>query len=338
MKDKSWNDAFPEVPEHVHQAVLDTLAGLEDRKVKKMKKSKMIILAAAMVAVFGLTVGASEIFKWNERAAEVFVADEEQQTALVMGQIAQEEYQTISDNGLTIRAIQTIQDNNCFYALFEVTAEDESIQITSGYNMGVTVNHQGGENPFSMLNLSFVDDSRQTVSNSRYYEITGTKTDPGNEDLNISIQFTSLNAPGEKAMEGEHLLEGNWEFALSLHAAEPVCYEINRECQIAGCAVTVKRAELTPISVKLVCDEEGVRQLEESEGIHLDQADVLRALFVNGIRYQDGTIVEEMGHQELWAGYENGDYTKTARLSSVIDVDKVCALLVGDNMDEINLQ
>ncbi len=341
MKDKKWNDAFPEVPEHVHQAVLSTLAGLDDGKVKrvrKMKKSKMIILAAAMAAVLGMTVSASEIFKWNHKAEEVFHADEDQQTALVMGQIAREEYQTVTDNGLTIQAIQTIQDNNCFYALFEISAEDKSIQITPDYSMDFLMDCQGEENPFSMLSWDFVDEGRQAVSNSRYFEITGTKMNPGSEDLNMDITFTSLNGPGEKAMEGEHLLEGSWEFEINLHTTEPVCYELDRECQIAGCQVTVNRVELTPISIKLICEEEDVRQLEVKEGISLEQADSLSALYVNGIRYQDGTVVEEMGYQELEAGYSDGKYTKTARLSGVIDVEKVSALLVGDNMDEINIR
>ncbi len=341
MQNNEWNEAFPEVPEHVHQVVLSTLAGLDDgkvKKVRKMKKGKMIILAAAMVAVLGMTVSASEIFKWNQKAGEVFGADDEQQTALVMGDIAREEYQTISDNGLTIRSIQTIQDNNCFYALFEITAEDESVRITPDCSMDFLTDRQGEDNLFSMLSWGFVDESRQAVSNSRYFEMIGTKMNPGKEDLDLIIQFTSLNAPGEKAMEGEQLLKGNWEFALNLHAAEPVCYELDREYQIAGCPVTVNRVELTPISIKLVCDGEDARQLEEMEGISLEQADSLRALFVNGIRYQDGTVMEEMGYQELEAGYSEGNYTKTARLSSVIDVEKVSALLVGDNMDEISIR
>ena len=182
-----------------------------------------------------------------------------------------------------------------------------------------------------------MDEHRQTISNSRYFEIMGTKTNPGEEDLAMNIQFTSLNAPGEKAIAGDPVLEGNWEFTLNLHTTKPVCYEINKEYQIAGCAVTVKSIELTPISVKVVCKEEDVRQLETLEGINLDQADILRSLFVNGIKYHDGTVIEEMGHQELKAGYSDGDYVKTARFSSVIDVDKASALLVGDTMDEILL-
>ena len=85
MKNKNWYGEFPEVPEHVHQTVLSTLAGLDDRKVKKvkrMKKNKIIILAAAMTAVLGMTVSASEIFKWNKQAQEVFEAEKKKKKAL----------------------------------------------------------------------------------------------------------------------------------------------------------------------------------------------------------------------------------------------------------------
>lgn len=340
MMNKNWNRDFPEVPEHVHQTVLSTLAGLDERKgkrVKRMKKGKMIILIAAAVAVLGTTVSAAEIFKWNRRAAEVFVADEEQQKELVTEQIAQDSSQTVTDAGLTIQAVQTIQDNNCFYALFEITAEDESIQITADHSMGVLFDYPEDEDPFGYLGWGFVDDRQQPVSNSRYYEIYGTKALPGQEDLNMKVQFTSLNAPGAKAMDGESMLEGNWEFLLNLHAANPVHYEINRECQIAGYEIMIKSVELTPISVKLTCDLEDVRQLEKLEGVNLDQTDSIASLFINGIKYQDGTVVEEEGYQELQVSWENEIYAKTARLTTVIDPDKVSALLVGENMDEIAL-
>lgn len=340
MLNKNWSSEFPEVPEHVHQAVLNTFVELDDRnvkKVKRMKKSKIIVLIAAAVLVLGMTVSASEFFKWDQRAAEVFVADMEQQKRLAAEQIVQEKYQTVTDNGLTIQAIQTIQDDNCFYALFEITAEDESLQITSDNDMSFLIDYQGNEEPFSAFGCGFVGESEQTVSNSRYYELFGTKMNPEQEDLNMKILFTSLDAPGEKAMRGEPILEGNWEFVLNLHTTTPVRHEINKEYQIAGCAVTVKSVELTPISVKLVCDETDVRELEKLEGVNLDQADTLFSMLINGIKYQDGTIVKEDGYQELWVRCGDGEYAKTARLSEVIDVEKVSALLVGDTGDEIQL-
>lgn len=340
MKNKKWNREFPEVPEHVHQTVLSTLAGLDERKgkrVNRMKKGKAIILIAAAVAVLGTTVSAAEIFKWNRRAAEVFEADEIQQNKLVTEQIAQDTSQTVTDAGLTIEAVQNVQDNNCFYALFEITAKDESIQITQDHSMSFLYDFQDGESPFGALGWHFVDEESQTVSNSRYFEIIGTKTRPGSEDLHMKIQFTSLNAPGAKAMDGEPILEGNWEFVLDLHAIEPIRYDLNREYQIAGYPVTVKTVELTPISAKLAIDEEDARQLEKLEGVNLDQTDSLSSLWINGIKYQDGTIIEEDGFQEPLIRLGDGIYEKTARLTSVIDTNKVSALLVGEKMDEIAL-
>ena len=340
MMNKNWNREFPEVPEHVHQTVLSTLAGLDERKgkrVKRMKKSKMIILIAAAVAVLGTTVSAAEIFKWNRRAAEVFVADGEQQKELVTEQIVQDSSQTVTDNGLTIQAVQTIQDNNCFYALFEITAEDESIQITQDHSMSFLFDFPDGESPFGALGWHFVDEESQAVSNSRYFEIIGTKTRPESKDLHMKIHFTSLNAPGAKAMDGEPILEGNWEFMLDLHTAESVRYELNREYKIAGCDVMIRTVELTPISAKLSCDMEDARELEKLEGVNLDQTDSLASLWINGIQYQDGTIIEEEGYQEPLIRFEDGIYEKTARLTTVIDVDKVSALLVGESMDEIAL-
>lgn len=341
MKNKKWNREFPEVPEHVHQTVLSTLAGLDERKgkrVNRMKKGKAIILIAAAVAVLGTTVSAAEIFKWNRRAAEVFEADEIQQNKLVTEQIAQDTSQTVTDAGLTIEAVQTVQDNNCFYALFEITAKDESIQITQDHSMSFLFDFQDGESPFGALGWHFVDEESQPVSNSRYFEIIGTKTRLGSEDLHMKIQFTSLNAPGAKAMDGEPILEGNWEFVLDLHAIEPIRYDLNREYQIAGYPVTVKTVELTPISVKLTIGEEDARQLEKLEGVNLDQTDSLSSLWINGIKYQDGTIIEEDGFQEPLIRLGDGVYEKTARLTNVIDTNKVSALLLGENMDELPLQ
>lgn len=130
MKNRKWNREFPAVPQSVHQSVLDTLASLDVQEAKKVKKKKMkkrtvILLAAAMVAVLGVTAAAAGVFQWHDRAEEVFEAEPAVQEKLVMEEVAQPAYQTVSDSGLTVSAIQTIQDGNCFYALFEVAAETE---------------------------------------------------------------------------------------------------------------------------------------------------------------------------------------------------------------------
>ena len=92
MKNRQWNREFPDVPEYVHHTVSDTLAGLgngqekagmhikvvqKGEKMKRIKTRTMIILAAALIIILGTTVAAAELFRWNERATEIFEAEPE---------------------------------------------------------------------------------------------------------------------------------------------------------------------------------------------------------------------------------------------------------------------
>lgn len=203
MKKIEWKDYFPEVPDTIHQMMIETLDGLEEREEQKMKKSNkmkkrtMVLLAAALIGAMGMTAGAAGLFKWNERAAEVFVADEPLQDHLVMEQVVQEGTQSVTDNGITISLVQTIQDSNCFYALFDVTAEDGTL-IDENNALSMHVDYNGEEGPFCAMGWGFVQNYEQEVSNSRYFEIYGTKTVPDSSDLNMNITFVSFNKQGKK--------------------------------------------------------------------------------------------------------------------------------------------
>lgn len=344
MKNRQWNREFPEVPDSVHQTVLDTLAGLENKRIKgaKMKRFKtrtMIILAAALVIVLGTTVAAAELFRWNERATEIFEAEPELQNKLTTEEIAREEHQSVTDNGLTITAVQTIQDSNCFYALFEVTAEDSSIVIDENCGMDYLLDFQGAEDPFCAMGWGFVDHTRQEAGSSRYFEIFGTKIEESNADLHMGINFTTLTSPGEKAMNGAPLIEGNWDFDLTVHPAASTHIELNREYQIAGSQIRVESVDLSPLTGKITCNGEDIKAFTEKEGINLDQLDELTATYITGVKYQDGTVIEQNGFAMLWERYpEEGSYEKAVRFTQVIEPEKVSALLLGNDKDEIALQ
>lgn len=344
MKNEKWNCGFPDVPEHVHQSVLDTLAIIErqeDKKMKKgnkMKKRTMILLAAALIVVLGTTAAAAELFKWNQKAAEIFEAEPRIQDQLVMEQIAQDGAQSVTDNGLTITAVQTIQDSRCFYALFEVTAEDTGILINEDCGLEYFMDFAGGEDPFCAKTWSFVGRHRQEDGNSRYFEIFGTKHEEKEEALQMNLHFTALTGPGEKAAAGDVLIQGNWDFSLTIHPASSLAFDLNREFRIAGTDVFVKSLDLSPLTAVIIFDGEDIRDLEKKEGINIDQLDVLQSIRITGIKYQDGTVIEQDGFSSLKEGFtENGGYQITVRFSHVIEPERAAAVLLGDNKDEIGL-
>lgn len=355
MKNRQWNREFPEVPDQVHQTVLDTLAGLKEQKDEKIhptevqmgekmkrrtiKRRTMVLLAAALVMVLVSTVAAAELFRWNEKATDIFEAEPEIQSKLALEEIAVEEHQSVTDGGLTVTAIQTIQDSNCFYALFEVKAEDGSTRIDENCSMDYLLDFHGAEDPFCAMGWGFVDRTRQEAGSSRYFEIFGTKMEESGADLNMGIHFTALRGPGEKAMDGEIMITGDWNFELALHPAKSLHIDVNREFAIGGCQVLVEWVELSPLTGKIACDGEDIRVLAEKKGVNFEVLDELLNTRITGVKYEDGTVIDLEGFNTLWESYpKEGSYERLSRFERVIEPEKVSGLLLGEDKDEIVLR
>ena len=343
VKHVDWNQEYPEVPETVHRSVLHALSALDEqeqevRRMKKAPKKRIILLAAALAALVGTTAAAAGVFRWNDRAEQVFEADEEMQKELTMNQMAEEVSQTVTDQGLTITAIQTIQDRHRFYALFEVTAEDAGMQITSDCSMDYTLDFGGNEDPFCAREWGFVSESDQEVSNTRYFEIRGTKHEESDEDLVMNLHFTGLRGePAQKAGEGELLVSGTWDFSLNLRTSDMISHEVEREYEVDGYGVYIKSVAFSPLSMTIVYDGADVRAMEAGKEICLDQLDELTELYPTGVRYADGTVVND-GTVDggvmipLSEGFRNGEETFELLLpfNKVVDPGQINALLIGD--------
>ena len=143
---------LPKVPECVHTAILTTLNRLEENEdmAKKIRKSrfsgkKFVALAAAMAAVFGMTViAAAAEFWWNQKAAEEFGnPTPERQQQMVEAGVAEEQTVSSTDAGITVTAVQTLRDANRIYMLFELTAEEAVIDGNSGFSDWKMITDEG---------------------------------------------------------------------------------------------------------------------------------------------------------------------------------------------------
>lgn len=345
MRPVDWNREYPEVPDVVHRSVLDALSQLEEQEqeetiMKKTPKKRIFLVAAALIALVGTTAAAAEIFQWNERAEQVFEADEETKKELTMNQLAQEVSQSATDQGITITAIQTVQDKNRFYALFEVTAEDSTMQITADHSLDYRMDFGGKEDPFCATGWGFVPEYDQEISNSRYFEIYGTKNEQSEENLKMNLHFTALRGePAQKAGEGEVLVSGSWDFALDVHASEMISYDIEREFGLSGSSVHVKSVSLSPLTMEIRYDGKDVRAMEAKENKDLSQLDELTALYPTGVVYEDGTTIEEDLMIPLKEGFEDKEESAYHILFSfpkVVDPEKVAELILGE--DKISIK
>lgn len=339
MRHVDWNQEYPEVPKTVHNSVLDALSRLDEQKqeentMKKTPKKRILFIAATLTALLGTTAAASGIFQWNERASQVFEADKAIQDELTMEQMAQDVSQSITDQGITITAIQTIQDKTRFYALFEVKAEDPEQKITADYSMDYTIDLGEKEDPFCMLGWGFVPEDVQEVSNTRYFEIYGTKNEQSEEDLTMNLNFTALRGePDKKAGEGEILTSGEWNFTLDIHTFEMHSYTIDTEYQLGGESVHVISIALSPLTMEIVYDGSDIRALEAKQNVNLNELDELHGIYPTGVRYEDGTTTKEELMISLSEGFENKEETTYKLLCpfhKLITPEKVTEILFDE--------
>ena len=135
-------DIFKEVPEDFHMQFINTIENLEDGNAYEQEiawknsrkrisgKRPVILIAAAVLALSTLTVGAASVFRWHERAKERFGVTEETENSLTGRELAAPEYEVIEEEGITFSLIQSVRTEKSFYYLMEVTVPD-SITLNS---------------------------------------------------------------------------------------------------------------------------------------------------------------------------------------------------------------
>lgn len=338
-----WNfeQEFPEIPASVHQTILDTLEDLDGKgEIRPMKKTKWFLLSAALIATFGLTVAAAELFNWHAKTVETFGEPaKEVQDTLTMEGVAKEQEISVTNNGITITAVQTMNDENVFYALLQVTAEEEIID-GSGYFGDSQLITQNSD-AFCNIGMTFQDMPIGELSKQGYYEIYALKNiwEEWQED-NITIylgnySYDVFNKPKEELTDftdcTSHVVEGSWELVLPLGEIQTdntIKIEEPVQVDMQGVPITIEELILTPLAVKISYRLDDVEKLHEE--VYSSAEDVfLQELFISGYINKNGKEVE-CGFTGTSGGRKDGKEVLLMGLSQAVDVHEIQTLLLGN--------
>ena len=145
MNHNDWDSVFPEMPQGFHQAVQQTLNEqvLSRTGRRKAMKKRFPIMLAAVIAILGVTAAATYVIHWNGKLAEIFGASEQQQSQLASAGAVGSADQTVTENGLTVTALQTLGDKNGVYLLLDVKAPEGIPLSDSSVFEGMSVDIEG---------------------------------------------------------------------------------------------------------------------------------------------------------------------------------------------------
>lgn len=291
---------------------------------RPMVKKKFLVLLAAVIAAVGITVtAAAYVLQWNSKVAERFGANEQQQSALVSAGAIAPVDQTVTTNGLTVTALQTLGDKNGIYLLFDVKAPDGiALSDDKGFFPRVTIE---GVSHVSYSSSGFMPRVDGTAANERYFELWLNNYEQ--EDWNgktITIEFRELWAPNG-TIKPDVVLAGPWKLSWKLSYLDKTqMFAINKTYTVNGHNVAVDSVELSPLSMKIILSGDGLKQLIDDSDL-----DTAGSLLSPTLTLRDGKAFdfdvygtcapESQKHTDT-------TFTLTKSFSKILDVDQVASL------------
>jgi len=330
MNDKNWNSVFPEVPQSFREAIRRTLnAQVLNKTVrKKVMKKRFALILAAVFALCSITAAAAYFIKWNDKLAERFNASEEQQIQLASdGAIASVD-QSVTVNGMTIKALQTLGDKNGLYILLSVKAPEGTVLTESNSFERIRIAIDGAPriNSSSGFIGGALHDSQSSAdaSNENYYEIwifNNEQVDLSGRE--IDIHFTNLQADKGK-LDMYTVLEGEWELSWTLDYTDMTqIFNIDQSYDVGGRQVYVDSIELSPLSMSVYISGNGVREFYDI----LDVAHC-NSILSPSVILKDGSSFGAYGGpgREGWSDSEKQLYCTISCFDRVLDVKQATAV------------
>lgn len=341
--------------DHVER-ILDNLPEItKEEGIRRLPRKRMLLLAAALAAVFGVTAAAAELFSWDEQAVESFDnPTEEEQDTMVMEGIAKEQNVSATDAGLTVTAVQTMQDKNSLYILLELESEEDIIDgnscfenVTDGVYSPMLFASDNGEDAFNNIGYSAPPEAdAYTLGKHGYYEISALKSlEQEWTSDSVTVQFTDyiyFTGTNKHDLESHHL-KGNWTLTIPLgenNTLRTDTYELNQEVDIKGVPVEVKRVELSPLSMHLVFDMDDVNRLWDTLYPGAEDVPGLELQFAGFLDKNGREIISGAGGgQSAKYDFENREIIREMAFGCYVNVDQAITLLLGtDEIVQIPLQ
>ncbi len=325
MNNKDWNNVFPDIPQSFHETVQHTLDTLNKTERKKVMKKKFPIILIAVIATLGVTTAAaSYVIQWNDKLARRFGVNEQHQSQLAQNGAVAAANQTVTENGVTITALQTLGDKNGIYVLFNVKAP-EGIELTkdgSGISTDVKIEgikHVSWSAQFSPDNEKPVSPSG--IASERYYELWLDNTQGENwNGKAITVEFSDLRDLN-KGPNDNIVVTGKWKLSWNLsYMNQMQTYDINKTYMVNGHEVVVKSVEISPLSMTSKLSGSGLEQLVANSDLNS-----AGSLFSVTLLKKDGTTVEEGPRNEH---FSDNIHTQITRFGQVQAMDQLAGFVL----------
>lgn len=345
------------VQEKANLALQQIQSGNKHKTMKnKKRKWKTIWLPiAAAILAFGTTVCAAVYVQWSKGLETQLQLTEVQKQTLEETQIAAPVNNSVTEQGITVTAMQSIVDSRFVHLAFRIDGYEAEEGIEPGFeHVDIEID---GNHEFSLLGGGFFNGLQ--LKNHQFTYLDGT---PAKEradgsiieryaDENGSMEYTMLLMTSDESLSfiGKPLhlefhnlgtvnkaaytpdINATWTFDFTLQGSGQV-----RTCELSetldDSGATVIEAEISPISLSVTYDmplrSETIDGINEN-GETIQSTTFVEAPKLTGVRLKDGTLLTGItnGGSEGYSENDEQQYKAAYATNSVIEPSQVDALL-----------
>ncbi len=332
----------------------------QKRKRKKLPAKRMFLVAGArMLGAGGVTAGAAAYMRWSKTASEGMQASEETQKKMEETKFTVPVNKSDTQNGVTVTVSQTIVDSYYAHVIFKVEGYDagEGKQpffetdtvVVDGYDPwkdpydekrhfgsggdwynGVTMGEDGKAVRISdgkpLDEIEDYQDNYKLEDGSYEYRLTLTHTADKDYFMGKPIHLELHNLGTAEKEDLTNVIDATWSFDWVLEGS-PEKKEYDLNAPIGDTGVTVKHAEISPISLNVTYDfpKKIYDKMDNSSGM---------LFFPDGVRLKDGTELKTIYLGPGTNGYiSENEYFIAFPVDRILDTDEIDALLVRKGAD-----
>lgn len=332
----------------------------QKKKRKKLPAKRLFLVAAAvMLGAGGVTAGAAAYMRWSKTASEGMLASEETQKKMEETKLAVPVNKSDTQNGVTVTVSQTIVDSYYAHIIFKVEGYDagEGKQpffetdtvVVDGYDPwkdpydekrhfgsggdwynGVTMGEDGRAVRISdgkpLDEIEDYQDNYKLEDGSYEYRLTLTHTADKDYFMGKPIHLELHNLGTAEKEDLTNVIDATWSFDWVLEGS-PEKKEYDLNASIGDTGVTVKHAEISPISLNVTYDfpKKIYNKMDNSSGM---------LFFPDGVRLKDGTELKTIYLGPGTNGYiSENEYFIAFPVDRILDTDEIDALLVRKGID-----
>jgi hypothetical protein len=347
-----------EVPAEVWTKYTNTLNELPDSHTPKRHTyipRKIWPVALAATLTVGVISTSAAYLKWSQSLSEGLQATDEQRQLLEENQMASFLGQSVTQNGVTVTAQQSIVDNQYAYLSFRVEGYTLEADQQPGFADTEVVIGDGNDTSFCGSSSGFYDGlitgndgmaihtDGTAVSKEDFYRYV--QEDGSLEyrillmndqkgyfiDQPIHVELKDLGTYPGKAEAVVTDVTGTWSFDWILQGSdEMTTYEM--DAPLDDHDATVLEAEISPISFRITYQftkqEQSESALDEN-GDEIDITTFAEPPYFTGVQLKDGTIYTGIngGGYEGYSDEDSDTYISSGVFTRIIDVDQIENLL-----------